>query len=157
MTQWVRYTLPAAAIVSIASPAYAVQYLSIEDAQKQAFPSATHFTEVQAGQIWKAEAGGRVIGFFIFDRVIGKHLYIDYAVALTPAGAVNSVEILQYRESFGGEIRNPSWLAQFVGKTSASSLKINSDIRNIAGATLSSTHVTEGVKKVLAAYGNRLK
>jgi Na+-translocating ferredoxin:NAD+ oxidoreductase RnfG subunit len=157
MTQWVRYTLPAAAIVSIASPAYAMQYLSIEEAQKQAFPSATHFAEVQAGRIWKAEAGGRVVGFFIFDRVIGKHLYIDYAIALTPAGAVHKVEILQYRESYGGEIRSPSWLAQFVGKTSGSALKINGDIRNIAGATLSSTHVTEGVKRILAAYGNRLR
>ena len=157
MTQWVRYTLPAAAIASIVSPGYAMQYLSIEEAQKQAFPSATHFTEVQAGRIWKAEAGGRVAGFFIFDRVIGKHLYIDYAVALTPNGAVHSVEILQYRESYGGEIRGRSWLAQFVGKTSGSALKINGDIRNIAGATLSSTHITEGVKRVLAAYGNRLR
>jgi Na+-translocating ferredoxin:NAD+ oxidoreductase RnfG subunit len=157
MTEWIRYMLPAAAIASIAHPAYAMQYLSIEEAQKQAFPSATHFSEVQAGRVWKAEAGGRVAGFFIFDRVVGKHLYIDYAVALTPAGAVHSVEILQYRESYGGEVRSPSWLAQFVGKTSGSSLRINSDIRNIAGATLSSTHITEGVKRVLATYGNRLK
>src|ERR1700737_545440 len=153
MTQWVRYTLPAAAIMSIASPAYAMQYLSIDEAQKQAFPSATHFVEVQAGRVWKAEAGGGVAGFFIVDSVVGKHLYIDYAVALTPSGAVHSVEILQYRESYGGEIRSPSWLAQFVGKTSGSALKINGDIRNIAGATLSSTHVTEGVKRVLATYG----
>ena len=154
---WVKYTLPAAEIVSIAESAYAMQYLSIEEAQKQAFPSATHFSEVQSGRVWRAEAGGRVAGFFIFDRVVGKHLYIDYAVALTPNGAVHSVEILQYRESYGGEIRSPSWLAQFVGKTSGSALKINGDIRNIAGATLSSTHVTEGVKRVLAAYGNRLR
>ncbi|WP_375786049.1 FMN-binding protein [Bradyrhizobium sp. Pha-3] len=154
---WVRYTLPAAAIVSAASPAYAVQYLSIEEAQKQAFPSATNFTEVQAGRVWKAEAGGKVAGFFIFDRVIGKHLFIDYAVALTPGGAVHKVEILQYRESYGGEIRSPSWLAQFVGKTGGSALKINGDIRNISGATLSSTHVTEGVKRILAAYANRLR
>jgi Na+-translocating ferredoxin:NAD+ oxidoreductase RnfG subunit len=155
--KWARYTLPAAAIVATASPAYAVKYLSIEDAQKEAFPSATHFTEVQAGRVWKAETSGRVAGFFIFDRVVGKHLYIDYAVALTLNGAVHRVEILEYRESYGGEIRGPSWLAQFVGKTSASPLKINGDIRNIAGATLSSTHVTEGVKRVLAAYGNRLR
>jgi len=154
---WVRYTLPAAALVSIASPAYAVQYLSIEEAQKQAFPSATHFTEVQAGRVWKAEAGGKVAGFVVFDRVIGKHLYIDYAVALTPGGAVHKVEILQYRESYGGEIRSPSWLAQFVGKTSGSALKINGDIRNISGATLSSTHVTDGVKRILTAYANRLR
>src|SRR3979490_3533724 len=130
MTRWVRYTLPAAAIMSIASPAYAMQYLSIDEAQKQAFPSATHFSEVQAGRVWKGEAGGRVAGFFIFDRVVGKHLLIDYAVALTPGGAVQSVEILQYRESYGGEIRSPSWLAQFVGKTSGSSRKHNKHSRN---------------------------
>lgn len=154
---WVRYTLPAAAILSAASPAYAVRYLSIEEAQKEAFPSATHFSEVQSGRVWKAEAGGKVVGFFVFDRVVGKHLFIDYAVALTPAGAVHKVDILEYRESYGGDIRSPSWLAQFVGKTSGSALKINGDIRNIAGATLSSTHVTEGVKRILAAYGNRLR
>jgi hypothetical protein len=36
----------------------------------------------------------------------------------------------------------------------ASSLKVGSDIRNISGATLSSLHVTEGVKRILAAYGH---
>jgi Na+-translocating ferredoxin:NAD+ oxidoreductase RnfG subunit len=156
MTKWIRCTLPAAAIISAVAPAYSMQYLSIEEAQKQAFPSA-RFVEVQPGRVWKAESGGRVAGFFIFDRVVGKHLFIDYAVALTPGGAVHSVEILQYRESYGGEIRSPSWLAQFVGKTSGSALKVNGDIRNIAGATLSSMHVTEGVKRVLATYGNRLR
>ncbi len=157
MTHWVRYTLPAAAIVTAASPAYAVQYLSLEEAQKQAFPSATKFTELQAGRAWKAEAGGRVAGYFILDRVIGKHLYIDYAVALTPNGAVHRVEILEYRESYGGEVRGSGWLAQFIGKTNSSALQINGDIRNISGATLSSTHITEGVKRILATYGSRLR
>ena len=155
--KWVRYTLPAAAVISAVSPAYAVKYLSIEEAQKQAFPQATRFTEVQAGRVWKAEEAGHLAGFFVFDRVVGKHLYIDYAVALSPAGAVQRVEILEYRESYGGEIRSPSWLAQFVGKTSGSALRINGDIRNISGATLSSTHVTEGVKRILATYGNHLR
>lgn len=154
---WVRYTLPAAAIAAVASPAYAVRYLSIEEAQKEAFPSATNFSEVQAGRVWKAEAGGKVVGFFVFDRVVGKHLFIDYAVSLTPAGAVHKVEILEYRESYGGEVRGASWLSQFIGKTSGSPLKINGDIKNISGATLSSTHITEGVKRILAAYGNRLR
>jgi hypothetical protein len=157
MTKWVRYAAPAVAVASIASPAYAIQYLSIGEAQKQAFPSATHFSEVQAGRVWKAEAGGRGIGFFVFDRVVGKHLFIDYAVALSMSGAVQKVEILQYRESYGGEVNSPSWLSQFVGKTSGSTLRINSDIRNIAGATLSSTHLTEGVKRILAVYGNKLR
>ena len=84
------------------------------------------------------------------DRVIGKHLYIDYSVALEPGGRIHRVDILQYRESYGDDVKSPSWLAQFVGKTGASPLKVGSDIRNISGATLSSLHVTEGVKRIAA-------
>jgi Na+-translocating ferredoxin:NAD+ oxidoreductase RnfG subunit len=154
MTDWVRLTLPAAVVASIASPAYAVQYLSVDAAQKLAFPSANHFVEYD-GKSWKAQAGDKLLGLFVLDHVIGKHLFIDYAVALDTNGRVMRVEILQYRESYGGEVRESSWLAQFVGKTSGSALKVGSDIRSISGATLSSLHVTEGVKRVLANYGSR--
>ncbi len=157
MSDWIRWTAPAAALASIASAAHAVQYLSLPQAQKLAFPSASSFVETQAGRAWKAEAGGRVVGLFVFDRVIGKHLYIDYAVALDPGGRVLRVDILQYRESYGGEVRGASWLAQFVGKSRSSSLEFNKDIRNISGATLSSMHITEGVKRVLATYGGGIR
>jgi len=140
----------------MASPAVAVQYLSIAQAQKQAFPSATSFVALD-GRAWKAQAGSQVLGVFVVDHVIGKHLYIDYAVALDTGGRVQRVEILQYRESYGGEVKENSWLSQFVGKTSGSALKVDRDIRNISGATLSSNHVTEGVKRVLAAYGSRAR
>jgi FMN-binding domain len=149
MTGWIRWTAPAAAVVAVSGPAYAVQYLSVGEAQKLAFPSAT-LSEVQPGRVWKASSGG----LFVLDHVIGKHLYIDYAVSLDRAGRVHRVDILQYRESYGGEIRSPSWLAQFVGKSTTSPLKVGSDIRNISGATLSSQHVTEGIKRILAAYGH---
>jgi len=78
-------------------------------------------------------------------------------VALDLSGKVRRVDILQYRESYGGEVRDASWLAQFVGKTSGSALQVDRDIRNISGATLSSHHVTEGVKKILALYGNQAR
>jgi hypothetical protein len=156
MTDWVRWTLPAAVVASIAAPAHAVVYLSIDAAQKLAFPAANRFVE-NGGLTWKAQAGDKLLGLFVVDHVIGKHLYIDYAVALDPNGRVMRVEILQYRESYGGEVREPGWLAQFVGKTSGSTLKVGSDIRNLSGATLSSLHVTEGVKRVLANYGSRVR
>jgi Na+-translocating ferredoxin:NAD+ oxidoreductase RnfG subunit len=157
MPNWIRWTAPAAAVVSLTSAAHAVQYLSVAEAQKLAFPSATQFVEVQPGRVWKAQAGGKAIGLFVFDRVIGKHLFIDYTVALDAGGRVHRVDILQYRESYGGEVRQASWLAQFVGKTSASPLAVDSDIRNISGATLSSHHVTEGVKKILGLYGHGVR
>src|SRR3984893_5078673 len=155
MTNWIDWTAPAALVMSVGS-APAVQYLSLAEAQRHAFPSATNFSVVQADRIWRAEAGGRVVGFFIFDRVIGKHLYIDYSVALDPSGRIRQVDILQYRESYGGEIRSPSWLAQLVRQTNSSQLQVGSDVRNISGATLSSHHVTEGVKRIMA-IANRLK
>ena len=157
MSEWMRWTAPPAVMLTIAAPAYAVQYFSVAQAQKAAFPSATHFAKSEGGRAWRAEAGGKLLGLLVVDHVIGKHLYIDYAVALAPGGRVQRVEILAYRESYGGEIRSPSWLAQFVGKTSGSALKVGSDIRNISGATLSCTHVTEGVKRIVAAYGSRVR
>ena len=156
MTKWLQWTAPALAVVAIASPAYAAQHLELAEAQKQAFPAATRFVE-QGVRVWKAQAGDRVLGLFVLDHVIGKHLYIDYAVALDPGGRVTRVEILQYRELYGGEVKDSGWLAQFVGKTATSPLAVGQDIRNISGATLSSHHVTEGVKRIVAAYGNRAR
>ena len=157
MTEWRRWTAPAAIVVSLTSSAHAVQYLTITEAQKLAFPSATLFVDSGDGHSFKAQAGDRHLGLFVVDHVIGKHLYIDYAVALDPSGQVHRVDILQYRESYGGDVRSPSWLAQFVGKTSGSALKVGADIRNISGATLSSLHVTEGIKRILAVYGSHAR
>jgi len=148
MAEWMRWTAPGVVAISVSAPAHAVQYLSVGEAQRLAFPSAS-FTEVQPGRVWKASTGG----IFVLDHVIGKHLYIDYVVSIEPSGHIRRVDILQYRESYGGEVRSSSWLAQFVGKTIGDPLKLGSDIRNISGATLSSTHVTEGVKRILTAYG----
>jgi len=176
---WARWAAPPAIVVSIAAPAHAMRYLSVEQAQKVAFPDATRFVEAhviftpadvaaierhsgqkvlaRGQQVWRALSGDRMVGFFIVDYVIGKHLVIDYAVALDASGRVAQVEILEYRESYGGEINSRSWLAQFVGKTSQDPLQLDQDIRNISGATLSSRHVTEGVKRVLALYDTCLR
>ena len=152
MADWLKWTAPVAAVTSIAAPAYAAQYMSVEEAQKHAFPNAS-FTEVQAGRIWKAQGGGGG-GYFYYDHVVGKHLLIDYTVAVGSDGRVRRVDILNYRESYGGEVHDASWLAQFVGKSSQSDVRVNADIRNISGATLSSTHLAEGVKKVLMYHAS---
>ena len=179
MSHWVRWTVPPAMIASLASPAFALQYLTVGQAQKVIFPDATRFVashvvytpaqieaiEKQSGekvrtrgeQVWRAQQGEQLLGFFIVDYVIGKHLVIDYSVGLDPGGRVGRVEILEYRESYGGEVANRSWLNQFVGKTSGDPLELDQDIRNLSGATLSSRHVTEGIKRLLAMYETCLK
>jgi uncharacterized protein (DUF2126 family) len=75
-----------------------------------------------------------------------------YAVAVKADGAVTGIEILEYRESYGHQIRGKQWREQFIGKTMASPLQLDVDIKNLSGATLSSAHVTEGVRRLVHTY-----
>lgn len=87
------------------------------------------------------------------DRVVGKHDYITYAVAVQDTGDVKGIEIMEYRETYGSEVRGADWRRQFVGKSAKDPLKLDRDIKNISGATLSSSHITAGVRRILATYG----
>ena len=151
-SEFVFIALPASAL--IAPSAFAIQYLSVEQAQRAIFPGKSFtaapvkLTSVQRKaveqasgvrvlhdeqQVWRVSGGG----WFIVDEVVGKHEFITYAAGLTPDGSVKQIEIMDYRETYGGQIRDQKWRAQFVGKTSKSTLKLDNDIKNISGATLS--------------------
>ena len=54
-----------------------------------------------------------------------------------------------YREEVGQEVRRQRFTNQFKGKNAKSALRINRDIINITGATMSVQALTLGVKKVL--------
>jgi len=86
------------------------------------------------------------------DRVLGKHEFITYAVAINPDGKVKGVEIMDYRETYGYQVRDASWRAHFVGKSIQDPVKLEKDIPNISGATLSSVHVTNGVFRMLKTH-----
>jgi FMN-binding protein len=171
-SEFVFIALPASAL--IAPSAFAIQYLTVEQAQRAIFPGKS-FTaaplklasnqrkaiEQASGvrvlhdeqQVWRVSGGG----WFIVDEVVGKHEFITYAAGLIADGSVKQIEIMDYRETYGGQIRDQKWRAQFVGKTSKSALKLDSDIKNISGATLSCRHITDGVKRLLAFYEIALK
>lgn len=102
---------------------------------------------------WRTPDGG----WFIVDQVIGKHENIDMAVALTVDGKVKGLEVLVYRESYGHEIMHPKWLAQFFGRDHSQSLKLDREIKNISGATLSCRHVTDGVNRLTQTWHQVLR
>jgi len=152
----------------------AERYLSLPEAQKVCFPQADRFEaqtvrptpeearaiEQKSGakirdresRIWLARKGTNLLGVLVLDHVFGKHDVIDYAVAVSPEGKVLQVEILEYREHYGGEIRAAKWLEQFKGKSASAKLKLNDDIYNISGATISCRNVTDGVRRLLATF-----
>jgi Na+-translocating ferredoxin:NAD+ oxidoreductase RnfG subunit len=98
--------------------------------------------------VWTSSAKNVVL----VDQVLGKHEFITYAVGLGPDKKIKAVEILEYRETYGYQVRDEPWRKQFVGKNAASPLELNKDIVNISGATLSSSHVTRGVKRLVQTY-----
>lgn len=167
---------PAAIAVPLLVPhvAYATTYLTVEQAQQAIFPGVKlqrvllvlsegqkKAIEQRAGvrvrvaelELWKATDGS----LFLVDEVLGKHELITYAVGVSAAGTLRQVEILDYREKQGGEVRSAEWRGQFVGKTAAAPFKLDQDIRNISGATLSCRHVTDGIKRLLATVDVALK
>jgi len=159
-------------VIAAPAPSYAVDYLTPEQAQAEAFPDAQAFdsrevalSPEQVQRIEKrlgeqlrrskwtlriARRGGAALGIVVIDDVIGKFEKITYAVAIGNDEAIRNVEVLSYRESHGQEVRLPAWRRQFVGKTAASRLRVGDDIANISGATLSCNHVTTGVRQIAA-------
>ncbi len=102
---------------------------------------------------WRSADGD----WLIFDTVEGRYEAIDIAVAIDAEGEVRGVEILTYREIYGYEVRSPKWRRQFQGKTSESRLKLNKDIENLSGATISSRSITEGVKRLIHTWDQVLR
>ncbi len=98
--------------------------------------------------LWK----GKDKNFVYIDQVLGKHEFITYAVGLNKDGKIKGVEVLEYRESYGQQIRGASWRKQFVDKDKSAPLELERDIKNISGATLSSAHLTAGVRRLLATH-----
>ncbi len=171
-----RFTVLAGALAGAAAAlgpasAFAVDYLSAEQAARLMFPDADGFElrrlTLDAAQLQQLDAqgvrarsagwtvrlaqrAGVLQGFVVADEVVGKVELISYAVALGLDGAVRQIEILAYRESHGHEIRLPAWRRQFVGKGTAAALRVGEDINNISGATLSCSHVTDGVRRIVA-------
>ena len=171
-SEFVFIALPAS--VLIAPSTFAVQYLTVDQAQRAIFPGKSFTSapvkltaaqrkaiEQASGvrvlkdeqQVWRVSGGS----WFIVDEVVVKHEFITYGAGLNADGSVKQIEIMDYRETYGGQIRDQTWRAQFVGKTSRSTLKLDSDIKNISGATLSCRHVTDGVKRLLSFYEIALK
>jgi Na+-translocating ferredoxin:NAD+ oxidoreductase RnfG subunit len=74
---------------------------------------------------------------------------MTYMVGVAPDGEVTNVEILVYRESRGSEVRKKRFNYQYQGKTVDDPIRINRDVINISGATMSVRSMSAGVKRAL--------
>lgn len=92
---------------------------------------------------------GVPMGYAFIDHEIGKSFPITFMTVLNRDGSVRDVEIMVYREPRGWEVRYPSFMDQFTGKTADSDYRT---INTITGATLSVRALVKGVSRASAAY-----
>ncbi|MBA3964490.1 MAG: FMN-binding protein [Nitrospirales bacterium] len=146
-------------------------YLTPEEATKLMFPDSDHIRnevitlspeqkkliEERIGwnfpettfDFFIAKTKGKIDGWALIQNTIGKHKPMTYMVGVDPQGEVLNVEVLVYRESRGSEVRKKRFNYQYQGKTPYHPIRINRDIINISGATMSVRSMSAGVKRSL--------
>ncbi len=147
-------------------------YLTLEEALRvvlpesnEVVPEVVQMTPVQQQRI-EAESGrpmaespvtvyvgktdGRIDGYALVTEEIGMYKPITSMVGVTPDGRVKEVAVMVYRESRGGEIRRKRFLSQYRGSRRTDPIRLNKDIINVTGATLSVRSMNAQVRKALA-------
>jgi thiamine biosynthesis lipoprotein ApbE len=99
--------------------------------------------------VFVGREGGEIEGYAIISEEIGKFHPFTFIVAVEPNGKIKDLAVLIYRESRGGEVVRRRFLHQFIGKSIKKPIRINRDIINITGATMSVVMMCKGVRKVL--------
>ena len=150
---------------------YAEVFLTEEDALKLMFPQSERIrkeilklipekklhVEERIGwkfpedsfEVYVGETGKQIDGYALIQNTIGKHKPMTYMVGIDHTGHVSNVELLVFREARGSEVRTKRFNVQYEGKTVADPVRLNKDIINISGATMSVRSMTAGIKRVL--------
>ncbi|HEV8326208.1 MAG TPA: FMN-binding protein [Nitrospiraceae bacterium] len=102
-----------------------------------------------AFEVYIGETGKQIDGYALVQNTIGKHKPMTYMVGVDNTGHVVNVELLVFREARGSEVRTKRFNVQYEGKTAADPVRINKDIINISGATMSVRSMSAGIKRVL--------
>jgi len=100
-------------------------------------------------EIYIGETGAQIDGYAVVQNTIGKHKPMTYMVGVDNKGFVSDIELLVFREARGSEVRQKRFNAQYEGKSVLDPVRINKDIINISGATMSVRSMSAGIKRVL--------
>lgn len=100
-------------------------------------------------EVYIGETSNKIDGYAMVHNTIGKHKHMTYMVGVDNRGACTDVELLVYRETKGSEVGRKRFNAQYEGKMVSDPIRINKDIINISGATMSVRSISAGVKRVL--------
>ncbi|OGW50724.1 MAG: hypothetical protein A2V62_12365 [Nitrospirae bacterium RBG_19FT_COMBO_58_9] len=100
-------------------------------------------------ELYIGQTGDKIDGYAMIHNTIGKYKPMTYMVGVDAKGTCTDVELLVFRDAKGSEVGRKRFNAQYDGKTVSDPIRINKDIINISGATMSVRSMSAGVKRVL--------
>lgn len=107
---------------------------------------------IEGAVIYRVSQDGALLGYAQVRNVKGKDQPITFLVATDSTLHLRDIDILVYREAYGGEVAYEPWRRQFRGKGPEDRLKPDADIRGISGATISVHAVTSAVRRTLQDF-----
>ena len=153
-------------------PAWAVRYLTKEEALAIAIPKAQDI-QVKELQLTPEQLkrvrdkvdepidtdtfifhvgahDGQVDGYAYITDKKGRHRPITFIVGINPDCTIQDVAIMIYREPRGYEVKEKRFLRQYRRKSIDDPIEVHRDIKNISGATISAESVSAGVREAVA-------
>jgi len=100
--------------------------------------------------LYAAERDGAPVSYAAIVAEIGKVRPITHIVEVRPDGTCGRVAVMIYRESHGADVASERFMAQYAGKSLADPIRVDRDVINVAGSTLSAHAICRGVRKALA-------
>ena len=101
------------------------------------------------GNFYKIFNSGQLLGFAFIGTAPSKTDTFEYLVVFDQNLIIKKVNVLVYREDYGGEIGSNRWLKQFVGKARTTELVVGKNIAAISGATISVYSMTNAINQLL--------
>jgi hypothetical protein len=110
---------------------------------KKQVPDTLHYAEIKLNQ---------KVYYMILDEAPGKTESFIYAIYLNEDLSIKDVDVLVYRELYGGEIDDISFRRQFSGIQEPERIIYGRSIHGVTGATISSRSITYHVRDILLIY-----
>lgn len=162
------------AVVGTVRPAWAIRYMSDEEAVHFALGEGVEVTAesrtidaelaarlfeftglgVEPGETVTVRVGrdpetGELAGYAWLLTEKTRFRPITFIVGVSPAGEITRTAVVVYREPRGEQVKARRFNAQYEGKTIDDELRVGRSIRSVSGATVSAEVMTGGVKKAL--------
>lgn len=100
--------------------------------------------------VYVGKSGGKIDGYALVTHEIGMYKPITSMVGIDSQGRIQEVAVMVYRESRGGDIQRKRFLSQYKGKRLGDPVRIQKDIINITGATLSVRSMNTQIRRAVA-------